>query len=47
LVHVDALLRVPAGPAAGDTGAIPSLVLVQSDGVWKIAAFHNTHRRRE
>ena len=47
LVHIDALLRVPAGPAAGDTGAIPSLVLVQKDGVWKIASFHNTHRRRE
>ena len=47
LVHVDALLRVPSGPAAGDTGAIPSLVLVQRDGAWKIASFHNTHRRRE
>src|SRR5436190_14047317 len=47
LVHVDALLRVPTGPAAGDTGAIPSLVLVHGREGWKIASFHNTHRRRE
>ena len=42
LVHLDALLHVPAGPLAGDIGAIPSLVLVRSGDRWLIPAFHNT-----
>ncbi len=46
LAHLDAQLRVPAGPLAGDISAIPSLVLVDDDGAWRIAAFHNTARAR-
>jgi uncharacterized protein (TIGR02246 family) len=46
VAHVDALLSVPAGPFAGDTRAIPSMVLVQDAGAWRIAAFHNTARPR-
>jgi uncharacterized protein (TIGR02246 family) len=42
LAHLDAQLHVPAGPLAGDISAIPSLVLVQDGGAWRIAAFHNT-----
>jgi len=44
VAHVDALLRVPAGPFAGDISAIPSMVLVQDGGAWRIASFHNTAR---
>src|SRR6476619_955658 len=44
VAHVDALLRVPAGPFAGETSAIPSLLLVREDDAWRIAAFHNTAR---
>ena len=44
LAHLDAHLRVPAGPLAGDIIAIPSLVLVSEDGAWRIASFHNTAR---
>jgi uncharacterized protein (TIGR02246 family) len=44
LAHLDAHLRVPAGPLAGAISAIPSLVLVDEDGAWRIASFHNTAR---
>jgi uncharacterized protein (TIGR02246 family) len=43
-VHLDAHLVVPSGPLAGEIDAIPSLVLVEHDGSWKVAAFHNTQR---
>lgn len=46
LAHLDALLRVPVGPLAGDISAIPSIVLVREDGAWRIASFHNTARAR-
>ena len=46
LAHLDAHLRVPAGPLAGEISAIPSLVLVDDDGAWRIAAFHNTARAK-
>jgi len=46
LAHLDAHLRVPAGPLAGEIRAIPSLVLVSEDGAWRIAAFHNTARAK-
>jgi uncharacterized protein (TIGR02246 family) len=46
VAHVDALLSVPAGPFAGDTAAIPSMVLVRDGGAWRIASFHNTARPR-
>lgn len=45
LAHLDAHLQVPAGPAAGDTHAIPSIVLVADQDAWQIASFHNTTRR--
>jgi len=44
LAHLDALLRIPAGPFAGEISAIPSIVLVREDGAWRIASFHNTAR---
>ncbi len=44
LAHLDAHLRIPSGPQAGDTNAIPSLVLVHTATGWQIAAFHNTYR---
>jgi uncharacterized protein (TIGR02246 family) len=46
LAHLDAHLRVPAGPLAGEISAIPSLVLVDAGGAWQIAAFHNTARAK-
>lgn len=46
LAHLDAHLRVPAGPLAGEISAIPSLVLVDDDGAWRIASFHNTARAK-
>ena len=46
IAHLDAHLRVPAGPLAGEINAIPSLVLVDDDGAWRIAAFHNTARAK-
>ena len=46
LVHLDAELHVPRGPLAGQTSALPSLVLVSAEGGWKIASFHNTVRQK-
>lgn len=46
VAHVDALLRVPAGPLAGEIAAIPSMVLVRDGAAWRIAAFHNTARAK-
>ena len=46
LVHLDAELHVPGGPAAGQTSALPSLVLVAREGGWQIASFHNTVRQK-
>jgi len=42
IAHLDALLRIPAGPLSGEIEAIPSLVLVESGDRWLVAAFHNT-----
>jgi uncharacterized protein (TIGR02246 family) len=42
LAHVKANLKAPAGPLAGEHGSLFTLVLVQDDGSWRIAAFHNT-----
>ncbi len=42
LVHIDALLSVPAGPLAGEIPALASLVLVRDGDEYRIAAFHNT-----
>ena len=46
LAHLDARLRVPSGPLAGDIDALPSLVLVLAGGAWHIESFHNTPRRQ-
>ena len=42
LVHIDAMLSVPAGPLAGEIPALASLVLVRDGDEYRIAAFHNT-----
>jgi uncharacterized protein (TIGR02246 family) len=42
LAHVRAHLRIPGGPEAGETRALPSLVLQRENGGWKIASYHNT-----
>jgi uncharacterized protein (TIGR02246 family) len=42
LAHLRAHLHIPAGPLAGDHNAVPSLVMVKWQGVWKIAALHHT-----
>jgi uncharacterized protein (TIGR02246 family) len=42
LAHVKATLKVPSGPLAGDIDALFSLVLIQKENDWCIAAFHNT-----
>ncbi len=42
LVHVDALLSVPAGPLAGEMPALASLVLIRDGDEHRVAAFHNT-----
>jgi len=35
-------LRVPSGPLAGEVNALATLVLVEQEGEWRIAVFHNT-----
>ena len=42
LVHVNATLQVPAGPFAGTHNSLFTMVLVQNENEWRIAAFHNT-----
>jgi uncharacterized protein (TIGR02246 family) len=42
LAHGDATLNIPAGPLAGETNALASLVLVSDGDEHRIAAFHNT-----
>jgi uncharacterized protein (TIGR02246 family) len=42
LAHVRSTLKAPTGPLAGEYGALFSMVLVQDQGNWRIAAFHNT-----
>jgi uncharacterized protein (TIGR02246 family) len=42
LAHIGATLNAPAGPLAGETNALASLVLVGDDDEHRIAAFHNT-----
>ena len=42
LAHSVAELAVPGGPMAGTHRAVQSLLLLQDDGTWRIASFHNT-----
>lgn len=42
LAHVNATLKVPAGPLAGEIDALFSIVLVPVGNDWRITAFHNT-----
>jgi uncharacterized protein (TIGR02246 family) len=42
LVHVEALMTVPAGPLAGQRHAFMTIVAQRRTGDWSIAALHNT-----
>ena len=42
LAHVRGRLSVPAGPLAGESEALASVVLVRDGAEHRIAAFHNT-----
>jgi uncharacterized protein (TIGR02246 family) len=42
LVHATSTLDAPSGPLAGTNQAKMSALLVEHDGTWKAAAFHNT-----
>ncbi len=42
LAHVRATLNAPTGPLAGEHRSLFTLVLVQDQNTWNIAAFHNT-----
>lgn len=42
VAHVKSRLNAPTGPLAGEHGSLFTLVLVQHDNEWRIAAFHNT-----
>jgi uncharacterized protein (TIGR02246 family) len=42
VAHVKATLTAPTGPLAGEHGSLFTIVVVQYDGDWQIAAFHNT-----
>ena len=42
LAHVKSTLKAPTGPLAGEHNSLFTLVLVQHQNSWSIAAFHNT-----
>jgi hypothetical protein len=42
LVNAQTELDAPFGPLAGKNFSTVTLILVQSEGTWKIRAFHNT-----
>jgi uncharacterized protein (TIGR02246 family) len=42
LAHVKATLKAPTGPLAGEHSSLFTVVLVQEQTSWRIAAFHNT-----
>ena len=42
LAHVTSTLNAPTGPLAGEHSSLFSMVLVQDQQNWRIAAFHNT-----
>jgi len=42
VAHVRSKLKAPAGPLAGEHSSLFTLVLVQDQNDWRIAAFQNT-----
>ena len=42
LAHAKSKLNAPTGPLAGEHRSLFTLVLVQDQDSWRIAAFHNT-----
>ena len=42
LAHVKTHLKAPTGPLAGEHNSLFTIVLVQQQRDWRIAAFHNT-----
>ena len=42
LAHAKSTLKAPTGPLAGEHSSLFTLVLVQDQNDWHIAAFHNT-----
>ena len=42
LAHVKSTLKAPTGPLAGEHSSLFTVVLVQDQHDWRIAAFHNT-----
>jgi uncharacterized protein (TIGR02246 family) len=42
LAHVKGTLKAPTGPLAGEHHSLFTVVLVQDQNAWSIAAFHNT-----
>jgi uncharacterized protein (TIGR02246 family) len=42
VANVRAVLRVPAGPLAGEQRSVSTLFLVLNDETWRVASFHNT-----
>jgi uncharacterized protein (TIGR02246 family) len=42
VAHVRSTLQAPTGPLAGEHHSLFTLVLVQDQNNWRIAAFHNT-----
>ena len=47
VLHLDSRLEAPVGPLAGTNNACLTLVLVDRDGEWRIAALHNTLVREQ
>jgi uncharacterized protein (TIGR02246 family) len=42
VAHVKSTLKAPTGPLAGEHNSVFTIVLVQDQHDWRIAAFHNT-----
>jgi uncharacterized protein (TIGR02246 family) len=42
VAHVKSTLKAPTGPLAGEHNSLFTMVVVQAQNDWRIAAFHNT-----
>jgi len=42
IAHVNIVLNVPSGYIAGDHNALQTLIIINRDGVWRVAHFQNT-----